>query len=180
MDAMLNGMPLRDMSVDAPANELAFAYSKSVRPLLDPNNVGKCVLFVDEYNRQTDSQKRRAFYSLFNEKCNADGNLNFSKNLLFSVIAINPAGREYRDLGAAELNGAELGRFSTKMIGDEGFDYDERESLSYVQGALTEFLLNFGIIRKGSKASANHKGFYGPTKPLSKEDLEDIDIELKC
>ena len=79
-----------------------------------PEVEGECVVFVGELNRQKTEQLRRPFMSLFNEKRNASGSLDFAKNLLFCVIAINPFGNDFHDKGVSELNSAENDRFDNQ------------------------------------------------------------------
>lgn len=176
LEASLNGIPLRDLSFDDKEDgadaAITYAYNiKKVEKLLNskhPELEGKCVLFVDELNRQKAQQLRRPFMSLFNEKTNADGTLDFSKNLLFSVICINPYGDQYHDPGVGELVPAELNRFLSKIT----FDSTKDSSVAYFNGWINNKLLDLGIIPPNSVASKNHNGFVGPTKSLSAKDLE--------
>jgi hypothetical protein len=140
--------------------------------MLDPANEGKCVLFVDEFNRQKTVQLRRPFMSLYNEKRNADGSLDFRKTLLFSVVCINPFGPQYHDQGVGEMYPAELDRFIYKRMGDKGFDSSTEESIKYWTGSTMNKLLKLGIISPGSQASKNHGGFIGPTRDLTTDELE--------
>ena len=119
IESAINGIPLRDMSVED-SNTLTYAYAADDRNLgkllneKHPELAGKCVLFVDELNRQKTEQLRRPFMSLFNEKTNATGSLDFTKNLLFCVVAINPFGNDFHDKGVSELNAAEKDRFNSQ------------------------------------------------------------------
>lgn len=172
IETAINGMPLRDVT-KPDGNEVAYAYAtKKFAPLLDPANKGKCVLFVDELNRQKTVQLRRPFMSLFNEKRNADGSLDFRENLLFSVVCINPAGFQFHDKGVDELNPAELNRFLYKRIGKNSIDSHYEDSLAYFNGWKTKELLKLGIISPNSKASKNHNGFVGPIKDLTESELD--------
>ena len=75
-------MPLRD--VTAPEeNKVARVRDDVLDKLLNnlhPELAGKCVLFVDEFNRQKQDQLRRPLMSLFNEKRKSDGTVDVSKN----------------------------------------------------------------------------------------------------
>lgn len=172
LESAINGIPLRNMS-ETESNTLVYAYAKEIfSDLLDPENEGKCVLFVDELNRQKSPQLRRPFMSLFNEKRNASGSLDFRKNLLFSVVCINPYGVNFHDKGVDELTPAERNRFAFKRTGENSMDSTPENSLSYFKGWHLKKLLDLGIIAPGTKASKNHGGHVGPTKPLSEEEIE--------
>lgn len=172
IETAINGMPLRD-TTKADENAVTYAYVKEkFAPMLDPKNEAKCVLFVDEFNRQKTVQLRRPFMSLYNEKRNADGSLDFRKTLLFSVVCINPFGPQYHDQGVGEMYPAELNRFIYKRMGDQGFDSNEEEAVKFWTGSTINSLLNLGIISPGSQASKNHGGFVGPTRSLTADELE--------
>jgi hypothetical protein len=112
--------------------------------------------------------------SLYNEKRNADGTLDFSKTLLFSVVCINPFGPKYHDQGVGEMYPAEINRFLFKRMGDEkGFDSNTEEAIKYWTGSTNNRLLKqLGIVSPGSQASKNHGGFVGPTRDLTTDELE--------
>jgi hypothetical protein len=173
IETAINGMPLRD-TTKPDENSVVYSYAKEkFAPLLDPANAGKCVLFVDEFNRQKTVQLRRPFMSLYNEKRNADGTLDFSKTLLFSVVCINPFGPQYHDQGVGEMYPAEINRFLFKRMGDKGFDSNTDEAIKYWAGSTANKLLKqLGIISPGSQASKNHGGFVGPTRDLTTDELE--------
>ena len=172
IETAINGMPLRDVT-KSDENAVTYAYVKEkFAPLLDPANEANCVLFVDEFNRQKTVQLRRPFMSLFNEKRNADGSLDFRKTLLFSVICINPFGPQFHDQGVGELYPAETNRFLIKKTGDKGIDSTSEEALKYWKGSTINKLLDLGIISPGSTASKNHGGYVGPTRDLTAEELE--------
>ena len=157
VEAAINGMPLRDMT-KADTNSIAYAYNitnpdEGFGALLNPKYAEQCVLFVDELNRQKTVQLRRPFMSLFNEKRNADGSLNFVKNLLFSVVCINPAKGNVHDSGVGELVPAEINRFISKQ---KGFNSNNENFLSYMNGWSTKKLLDLGVIPPDSTASKNH------------------------
>lgn len=172
IETAINGMPLRD-TTKADENAVTYAYVKEkFAPMLDPANEGKCVLFVDEFNRQKTVQLRRPFMSLYNEKRNADGSLDFRKTLLFSVVCINPFGPQYHDQGVGEMYPAELDRFIYKRMGEKGFDSNAEEAVKYWTGSTINKLLDLGIVSPGSQASKNHGGFVGPTRDLTADELE--------
>lgn len=173
IESAINGIPLRNMSVED-STELTYAYAvddKNLGLLINekhPELAGKCVLFVDELNRQKTEQLRRPFMSLFNEKRNASGTLDFSKNLLFCVVAINPFGNDFHDKGVSELNAAEKDRFARQQY---SFDSNIDDALQFWNWYRSKELLELGIISPGSAASTNHGGWVGPTKELDKDDL---------
>lgn len=186
LEASLNGIPLRDMSFtdnkedgSAEDQRVAYAYNiKKVEKLLNdmhPELEGKCVLFVDELNRQKSQQLRRPFMSLFNEKRNADGTLDFSKNLLFCVICINPYGDEFHDSGVGELVPAEKNRFLNKL----SFDSTVEGAQAFFNGWIKSKLLDFGVIPPNSTASNRRNGFVGPVKELEPEKLELVKSFIK-
>lgn len=172
LETSINGMPLRD--VTAPdENKVARVRDDVLDKLLNnlhPELAGKCILFVDEFNRQKQDQLRRPLMSLFNEKRNSDGTVDVSKNLLFSVICINPSGIKFKDKGTVDPNDAEHNRFLQTL---RGFDSNAEDSLKFYKGWHIKELLDLGIIPPDSVASKNHGGFVGPTRPLSEEELED-------
>ena len=171
LDAAINGMALRDIT-KTDANVLAYAYGHKLDALLDPKQAGKCVLFVDEFNRQKDQQLRRPLMSLFNEKTNGDGTFDYSENLLFSVVCINPSGVKYRDRGASELNDAERNRFAIQLRGKDAFNSDPKASLDYLRANMNGSLLTLGVIPPNSLASRNHNNWVGPTRDLTEEQYE--------
>ncbi len=173
IESAINGIPLRNMSVED-STELTYAYAVDDRNLgllineKHPELEGKCVLFVDELNRQKTEQLRRPFMSLFNEKRNASGSLDFAKNLLFCVVAINPFGNDFHDKGVSELNAAEKDRFARQQY---SFDSNISDAIQFWTWYRSKELLDLGIISPGSTASANHGGWVGPTKELDEDDL---------
>ncbi len=173
IETAINGMPLRD-TTKPDENNVVYSYAKEkFAPLLDPANAGKCVLFVDEFNRQKTVQLRRPFMSLYNEKRNADGTLDFRKTLLFSVVCINPFGPQYHDQGVGEMYPAEVNRFLFKRMGEKGFDSTTEEAINFWKASTANTLLKqLGIVSPGSVASKNHGGFVGPTRDLTADELE--------
>ena len=173
IESAINGIPLRNMSI-ADSTELTYAYAaddNNLGLLLNdkhPELAGSCVLFVDELNRQKTEQLRRPFMSLFNEKRNASGTLDFAKNLLFCVVAINPFGNDFHDKGVSELNAAEKDRFARQQY---SFDSNITDAIQFWTWYRAKELLDLGIIAPGSAASTNHGGWVGPTKDLDEEDL---------
>ena len=173
IESAINGIPLRDMSVEE-SNALTYAYAVDDRNLgklineKHPELAGKCVLFVDELNRQKTEQLRRPFMSLFNEKTNASGSLDFTKNLLFCVIAINPFGNDFHDKGVSELTSPENDRFDNQ---EHNFDSNINDAINFWTWYRSKELLDMGIISPGSAASTNHGGWVGPTRELNEGDL---------
>jgi MoxR-like ATPase len=133
LETSINGMPLRD--VTAPEeNKVARVRDDVLDKLLNnvhPELAGKCVLFVDEFNRQKQDQLRRPLMSLFNEKRNSDGSVDVSKNLLFSVICINPSGIKFKDKGTVDVNDPEHNRFLHTL---RGYDSNKDEALKFYKG----------------------------------------------
>ena len=127
---------------------------------------------MEKCNRQKTVQLRRPFMSLFNEKRNADGSLDFRKTLLFSVICINPFGPNFHDQGVSDLTPAEKNRFLIKKTGNLGIDSTPEEAIRFWKGHTTDNLLKMGIISPGSTASKNHGGYVGPTRDLTSKELE--------
>lgn len=169
IETAINGMPLRDVT-KPDENEVVYAYSDKLAALTDPAYKGKCVLFVDEFNRQISPTLRRPLMSLFNEKRNSDGSLDFSENLLFSVVCINPVGIKYQDKGVAPLTDAEKNRFDFQLI---DADSKPEDSLEYFTNWVNSALLKLGIIPPDTKASKSHNGFVGPVKELPEDVLEE-------
>lgn len=170
LETTVNGIPLRDITVND-RNALERVRDKVLDDLiyeLNPKYEGKCVLFVDELNRQKTTQMRRPFMSLFNEKRNADGSLDFRKNLLFSVVCINPSGTQFHDDGVGELTPAERNRF----LRDVTYNSDIEDAKKYFKGRTIGELLKLGVISPDSVASKHHGNFVGPVKPLDEDDLE--------
>ena len=173
IESAINGIPLRDLSIED-STALTYAYAvddKNLGLLLNekhPELEGKCVLFADELNRQKTEQLRRPFMSLFNEKRNATGSLDFSKNLLFCVVATNPFGNDFHDKGVSELNSAEKDRFNRQR---HDFDSNINDAINFWTWFRSKELLDMGIISPGSAASTNHGGWVGPTKKLDEDDL---------
>jgi hypothetical protein len=133
LETSINGMPLRDVTV-TDDNKVARVRDDVLDPLLNklhPELAGKCVLFVDEFNRQKQDQLRRPLMSLFNEKRNSDGSVDVSKNLLFSVICINPSGLKFKDKGTVDVNDAEHNRFLHTL---RGHDSNAEEALKFYKG----------------------------------------------
>ena len=178
IEAAINGLPLRDLRAqDNNENAITYAYAT------DDGNLGlllndrhpelkeKCVMFVDEFNRQKTAQLRRPFMSIFCNKRNANNSLNFEKNLLFCVVCINPSdgnGFKFHDEGVSELNSAEKDRFNDHLTFDSNINAAEQ----YWKWRLLNDLLEMGIIAPNSAASKNHDDWVGPTKTLDKDDLK--------
>lgn len=181
LETAINGMPLRDLTAEE-RNKITQVRSDLFdNTLLNPENKGKCILFVDELNRQQDDQIRRPLMSLFNEKRNADKSLDFSETLLFTIVCINPSGLKYKDKGVVDLNDAEIGRFGANTyMGDQGYDSNVEDALKYCDAYFEHNMLELGINVNPNSAYGKRTGIVGPwKKKFSEEDLEDIDSELK-
>ena len=141
---------------------------------LDPlKNSGECIMFLDEYNRQTNPQIRGGLLTLINEKRTPDGRQDFSDTLLFTVACINPAVRT--DPGAAPLNDAERSRF-IYTIAD--FDSDNETALDYINTVTANKLRKLGIKLPDSEISSMHlKKRQKPAATLSAEDERNADID---
>ena len=114
LDAILNGYP----TVDPKDLTVTLAVSK----VLDSLEKERSVLFLDEFNRQKNAGIRGSLFTLINEHYvvgKEDGNIHYFKNLLFTIICINPA--VVGDTGVSDLLQAELARFKDKII-EKGSD----------------------------------------------------------
>lgn len=115
LDAFINGYTVQDK--DDP-DYVKQAFSRNLNGLEQENSI----LFLDEYNRQTENQIRASVLTLINEHYvvgKDTGGRHYFKNFLFTVAVMNPSART--DRGAAELNDAEKSRFLfyyTKMDSD--------------------------------------------------------------
>lgn len=102
------------------------ATSSNLNGLDRPNSV----LFLDEYNRQTNETVRASILTLINEHYvtgKENGGRHYFKNFLFTIVAINPAiGRA--DKGASALNDAEKSRFLYYV---DNFDSDPETAADY-------------------------------------------------
>jgi len=188
LETSINGVPVRTYKIDKDKEqeeddipELRMARTDLfAKTLANPENEGKCVLFVDELNRQKDDQIRRPLMSLFNEKRNADGTLNFSKTLLFTICCINPVGQLYQDEGVANLNDAEINRFFHQWFGDKGYDSNKDDSKAYIDAWFEEEMLRIGVNVNKNNAYGKRTGIFGPwKKKFTPQELEDIDDTLK-
>lgn len=111
----------------ATASEVVYAYAASdpnISPLLDPRYEKKCVLHLDEFNRQSDSGIRQMMLSILQNKKTDNGVLDFSKNLLFVIVTQNTPGC---DENASELSSAEIDRLDWQLV-DQNSDIDATES----------------------------------------------------
>jgi len=184
LETSINGMPLRDLNMNDNDDRNKITRVKSDLfdgTLLNPANKGKCILFVDELNRQQDDQIRRPLMSLFNEKRNADGTLDFTETLLFTIVCINPSGMKFKDKGVVDLNDAEIGRFGANTyMGDNGYDSNVDDALNYCDAWFESRLLKLGInINKDSKYG-KRTGIVGPWKKhFTATELATIDRILK-
>lgn len=152
LDAFINGYTVQDK--DDP-DYVKQAFSHNLDGLDQPNSI----LFLDEYNRQTEDQIRASVLTLINEHYvvgKEQGGRHYFKNFLFTIAVMNPA--VSTDKGAAKVNEAEKSRFPiwlsnmdsdpetteiyltkqyNKLVREElakkNPDYDEIESLLRIQ-----------------------------------------------
>lgn len=150
LDKALNGVPtiekqeiydqLSDNKKLTPTQLKTIFDETVLEPLMDPKNKEKCIVFVDEFNRQKDTSMRRVFMSFFNEKRNATGSRSFSDNILFSVIAINPHVKG--DEGATKLTQAELTRFTDRRF---GMNSDRQSTIDYKDAETANTFTDMGM-----------------------------------
>lgn len=174
----LIGINARNQKLETAINGMPIKVGDSVKyvqtDFLDPlKNSGECIMFLDEYNRQTNPQIRGGLLTLINEKRTPDGRQDFSDTLLFTVACINPAVRT--DPGAAPLNDAERSRF-IYTIAD--FDSDNETALDYINTVTANKLRKLGIKLPDSEISSMHlKKRQKPAATLSAEDERNADID---
>lgn len=140
IDDIINGItvPLRDDNGDI-RNVVKFR-SKKHNALEKPNSV----LFLDELNRQQSEALRGTLLDILNDKSieitNEDGTdaKHTFNNLLFCIVAMNPSAEN--DLGATELNAAELGCCSYWV----NFESTKESALEYFNKFLTPILKRNG------------------------------------
>lgn len=166
IDQMINGLPMRDITTPD-ENRLEVIPSNTLIQLMDTPN---SVLFLDEYNRQTNTKLRASLLTLINEHKVVVGNKTFKfDKLLFVICAINPSVKE--DLGAVQLNGAELSRFPWYV---SNFDSDPHETHEYLNTSTTRALGRL-LQRKGKKLKANNK-IVGDWEKQDDKDLPPVDF----
>lgn len=174
----LIGINARNQKLETAINGMPIKVGDSVKyvqtDFLDHlKNSGECIMFLDEYNRQTNPQIRGGLLTLINEKRTPDGRQDFSDTLLFTVACINPAVRT--DPGAAPLNDAERSRF-IYTIAD--FDSDNETALDYINTVTANKLRKLGIKLPDSEISSMHlKKRQKPAAALSAEDERNADID---
>lgn len=164
LETAINGMPIKV------GDSVKYVQTDFLDALKDN---GECIMFLDEYNRQTNPQIRGGLLTLINEKRTPDGRQDFSDTLLFTVACINPAVRT--DPGAAPLNDAERSRF-IYTIAD--FDSDNETALDYTNVVTANKLKKLGIKLPDSEISGMHlKKRQKPAAALSAEDERNADID---
>lgn len=174
----LIGINARNQKLETAINGMPIKVGDSVKyvqtDFLDAlKNNGECIMFLDEYNRQTNPQIRGGLLTLINEKRTPDGRQDFSDTLLFTVACINPAVRT--DPGAAALNDAERSRF-IYTIAD--FDSDNETALDYINTVTANKLRKLGIKLPDSEIASMHlKKRQKPAAALSAEDERNADID---
>lgn len=104
LDAYINGYTAQDKEDPDYTKQLI---SKNLDDLTKENSI----LFLDEYNRQTEQQIRASVLTLINEHyvVGKNGGRRYFPNFLFTIAVMNPSTRT--DRGAASLNDAEKSRF---------------------------------------------------------------------
>lgn len=112
VDQIINGIAVPVRSETGDVKNIVKFRSKALNDLDKPNSV----LFLDELNRQQSEALRGSLLDILNDKSikvtNEDGTegTHVFKNMLFAIVAMNPSAQN--DLGATNLNAAELGRMS--------------------------------------------------------------------
>ena len=123
LDAFINGYTVQDKNDQDYVKQ---AYSRNLDGLEQENSI----LFLDEYNRQTESQIRASVLTLINEHYivgKDNGGKHYFKNFLFTIAVMNPSLRS--DRGAAELNDAEKSRF---LYYFDNVDSDPETTVEYL------------------------------------------------
>lgn len=165
LETAIDGMPMRVNGTD----EVAFLPTDLLKPLAKE----ECVLFLDEFNRQTNPQIRGALLTLINEKRTADGKQDFSNTLLFTVAIMNPA--VPTDPGASALNDAEKSRFIYKVT---DFDSDNDTALNYNDVSFANKMAKLGIdvgplVGDTVKTRSGNKRNIKAAADLSEEQFDD-------
>ena len=123
LDAFINGYTVQSKK---DPDYVTQAFSKNLDSLDQENSI----LFLDEYNRQTEDQIRASALTLINEHYivgKGNGGKRYFPNFLFTIAVMNPAIRT--DRGAAKLNDAEKTRFLNYF--DE-VDSDANTTIEYL------------------------------------------------
>ena len=124
LDAFINGYTVQ--SKEDP-DYVTQAYSRNLDGLDQENSI----LFLDEYNRQTEDQIRASVLTLINEHYivgKGNGGKRYFPNFLFTIAVMNPAIRT--DRGAAHLNDAEKSRF---LYYFDNVDSDPETTIEYLE-----------------------------------------------
>lgn len=131
LDAFINGYTVQ--SKEDP-DYVAQAFSRNLDGLEQENSI----LFLDEYNRQTEAQIRASVLTLINEHYivgKGKGGKRYFPNFLFTIAVMNPAIRT--DRGAAELNDAEKSRF---LYFFDNVDSDPETTIEYLNKQYTKLV----------------------------------------
>lgn len=149
LGAILNGFPVDTTETDEHGNQVhrvTRSFSKALDALDKPNSV----LFLDEFNRAA-PKLRAVLLSLINEHVvdgdGPDGFRHFD-NLLFTVACINPAVPS--DVGAMDLNDAEMSRFVDTM----DWDSNPTDAIKYINFYVSKQLDNL------NPSDENYQFFY--------------------
>ena len=123
LDACINGYTVQ--SKEDP-DYVKQAFSRNLDGLEQENSI----LFLDEYNRQTEAQIRASVLTLINEHYivgKDTGGKHYFKNFLFTIAVMNPSIRT--DRGAAKINDAEKTRF---LYYFDNVDSDPETTIEYL------------------------------------------------
>lgn len=121
-----------------------------LKKLHEPNSV----LFLDEFNRQTDMEIRASLYDLINKKEINTGSgekHDFNDSLLFVVACINPSIES--DIGATPLSDAEKSRFVLKGT----FNSNPEAADSYNSYLAITKLTELGLVSPAVQAALEKK-----------------------
>lgn len=150
LDAFINGYTAQDKEDPDYTKQL---FSKNLDDLEKPNSI----LFLDEYNRQTEDQIRASVLTLINEHYvvgKGKGGRRYFPNFLFTIAAMNPSVRT--DRGAAKINDAEKSRFAT-WLNSMDSDVDSMKAYLTAQfGYGTKRSTNSLVARELKKEKPNY------------------------
>lgn len=169
IDTQINGMPLRDIT-NTSGNSIARAEEGIIKYLTKPNTV----LFLDEFNRQSNTGLRGTLLKLMNEKKLTTLNKDLSKTLLFTIIAINPPNSA--DPGASKLITAEISRF----LYQTSYNSNQNDANAWNEVKTANILKNLGVDYDIPEADFNKLGmqkiktFEDPTEGMTDEEKKDF------
>lgn len=155
-----------------------YASDYTVKCLLNdvhPENEGKCVVLADEFNWQSDPQVRKYFIKLFNEKKTINGEFDFSKNLLFSVVCVTPGFPENIEY-PNYLSDDETSEFEYCIT----FNSTKEDAIKFFDKEYECKLIKLNIIPENSALSKKYNGYFGPAPQERIFSEKDIKYLLKC